>query len=80
MAGVCTHLDAIQVTSPQLVHLHPCLGWGQGGCRDSAPSRRANAHAGSFGHPMVRPLEPSEDWCRRYEREVMFRADLAEGA
>jgi hypothetical protein len=31
-------------------------------------------------HPIIRSLEPGEDWCRCYEDEIVIRADLAEAA
>jgi hypothetical protein len=95
MVGVCTHLETIQVTSlPKSVpvcedclriggwwaHLRLCLGCGHVGCCDSSPNRHATTPAGSSGHPIIRSLEPGEDWCWCYEDEVMFRVDLAEGA
>ena len=91
LADVCTHLDTIQVSSlPQSVpgcedclriggrwvHLRLCLTCGHVGCCDSSPNRHATKHAGSSGHPIIRSLEPGEDWCWCYEDEVMFRVDL----
>lgn len=43
------------------VHLRLCLICGHVGCCDSSPMRHASAHA-SPTHPIVRSLEPGEDW------------------
>jgi hypothetical protein len=32
---------------------------------------------GSSQHPVIRSLEPGEDWCWCYEDEIRFRIDLA---
>ena len=43
-------------------HLRRCAQCGHVGCCDSSPHRHARAHAGLVGHPIVRSLEPGEDW------------------
>lgn len=44
------------------VHLRLCLTCGHVGCCDSSPGRHASAHAHAIGHPVVRSMEPGEDW------------------
>ena len=44
------------------VHLRLCLTCGHVGCCDSSPMRHARAHAHTAHHPIVRSLEPGEDW------------------
>jgi uncharacterized UBP type Zn finger protein len=39
-----------------------CLSCGHVACCDSSPNRHATAHAGGTGHPVVRSMEPGEDW------------------
>jgi hypothetical protein len=71
----CSHLDMIADVEPSSdgcaeclrtggwwVHLRLCLTCGLVGCCDSSPSRHASAHARLSGHPIVRSLEPGEDW------------------
>lgn len=73
----CTHLDTIEVTQlPDSVegcqaclaeggvwlHLRICLECGKVGCCDSSPNRHASAHAKSSGHPLIRSLQPGEEW------------------
>ena len=73
----CTHLDQVRVTElPDSVpgcedclasgdpwlHLRICLGCGKVGCCDDSPNRHARAHAGESGHPIIRSIEPGEQW------------------
>ena len=44
------------------VHLRLCLTCGHVGCCDSSPMKHARAHAAATTHPIVRSLEPGEDW------------------
>lgn len=88
----CTHLDQIEVSPPPLaevagceeclkiggqwVHLRLCLSCGKIGCCDSSPNQHASKHAGEVGHPIVRSMEPGEDWCWCYVDEVDFVVDF----
>jgi uncharacterized UBP type Zn finger protein len=73
----CTHLDTIRVTElPAAVdgcvdclaeggvwmHLRICLQCGHVGCCDDSPGRHASRHAAGTGHPIIRSLEPGEEW------------------
>jgi len=73
----CSHLDTITVTElPAEVagcedclrtggvwlHLRICLECGHVGCCDDSPNKHARAHAGADGHPLIRSLEPGEEW------------------
>lgn len=44
------------------VALRMCLACGRVGCCDSSPLRHATAHFRSAGHPVMRSIEPDEDW------------------
>jgi uncharacterized UBP type Zn finger protein len=57
----------------QWVHLRRCAECGAVGCCDSSPNRHATQHHEATGHPIVRSLEPGEDWYWCYEDEVAFR-------
>ena len=76
-ATECTHRDTIQITElpPEVegceeclaaggewCHLRICLACGHIGCCDSSPGRHATAHAREQGHPIVRSIQPGEDW------------------
>ena len=83
----CSHLDLIRDVSPSAtgcedclrigswwVHLRMCMTCGHVGCCDSSPNRHATAHANSTGHPIVRSLEPGEDWMWCYIDQVVLEA------
>lgn len=87
MAERCTHLATIRdragregvVGCPEClasggvwVHLRRCTECGQVGCCDSSPNRHATAHYRDSGHPVIRSLEPGEDWYWCYVDEVAF--------
>jgi hypothetical protein len=76
MAG-CTHLDHVLVTElPESVpgcedclangtkwlHLRICLECGHVGCCDDSPNQHATKHNASSTHPIIRSLEPGENW------------------
>ena len=44
------------------LHLRICLECGKVGCCDDSPNRHASGHAESSGHPLIRSLEPGEEW------------------
>jgi uncharacterized UBP type Zn finger protein len=90
----CTHLDSVEVTElPEEVpgcaacleagdkwcHLRLCLGCGFVGCCDSSPNRHATAHARESGHPLVRSIEPGEDWSWCYVDEIALRLPQVQG-
>lgn len=90
----CTHLDQVQVTQlPDAVdgcedclasgdkwlHLRICLGCGKVGCCDDSPNRHASAHARASGHPLIRSLEPGEEWSYCFVDEVALLIPRVEG-
>ena len=76
----CSHLDLIQPVTPNTpegceeclrtgswwVHLRLCLTCGHVGCCDSSPNKHATKHFRSSQHPLIRSLEPGEDWAYCY--------------
>jgi uncharacterized UBP type Zn finger protein len=90
----CTHLDQVTVTElPESVdgceeclaaggvwlHLRICLSCGHVGCCDDSPNKHATAHARGSGHPLIRSLEPGEDWCWCYEDETAMLIGAVHG-
>jgi Zn-finger in ubiquitin-hydrolases and other protein len=90
----CTHLDHVHVTElPEAVdgceeclatggewlHLRICLECGHVGCCDDSPNRHATAHAHAAEHPLIRSLEPGEDWCWCYVDELGMLIDAVHG-
>ena len=54
------------------VHLRMCMTCGKVGCCDSSPNRHASKHARAADHPIVRSLEPGEDWMWCFVDEVVL--------
>jgi uncharacterized UBP type Zn finger protein len=90
----CTHLDQIEVTELPVsvdgcedclrtgepwLHLRICLECGKVGCCDDSPNRHASAHAHSSSHPIIRSIEPGEDWSFCYVDDVMMRIPEVHG-
>ena len=80
----CSHVDGIRDVAPRTpqgceeclrtgdpwVHLRLCTTCGHVGCCDSSPNRHATRHFRETGHPVVRSLEPGEDWGWCYADQV----------
>jgi uncharacterized UBP type Zn finger protein len=54
------------------VHLRVCMGCGHVGCCDSSKNKHATAHFQQSGHPVMRSLEPGEDWGWCYVDKIML--------
>ena len=55
------------------VHLRVCMTCGTVGCCDSSPGQHASRHAAADGHPLLRSIEPGEDWLWCAQDEIAFR-------
>jgi hypothetical protein len=90
----CSHLDSVLITElpeevpgcedclamgGQWLHLRICLECGHVGCCDDSPNQHASHHAGSSEHPIIRSLEPGEDWCWCYPDELAMRIPAVHG-
>jgi uncharacterized UBP type Zn finger protein len=75
MSAACTHLDQIKFTGTDKhvcedciktgdswVHLRMCLECGHVGCCDSSKNKHATKHFHTTKHPLVRSIEPGEEW------------------
>jgi hypothetical protein len=73
----CSHLDHVHLTAlpdsvdgcedclregTLWVHLRLCLECGHVGCCDDSPERHATRHGQGTGHPIIRSIEPGEEW------------------
>ena len=71
----CSHIDTISVTQTdgsecvgcqvegtKTVRLRMCLTCGYDGCCDSSEAKHARRHHEETGHPMIRSVEPGEEW------------------
>jgi CPA2 family monovalent cation:H+ antiporter-2 len=54
------------------VHLRICMTCGHVGCCDSSKNKHATKHFHQTTHPIVKSLEPGEDWGWCYTDEVML--------
>jgi uncharacterized UBP type Zn finger protein len=61
------------------LHLRICLTCGHVGCCDDSPNRHASEHAHDVAHPIIRSLEPGEDWSWCYVDEVALLLDGVTG-
>jgi uncharacterized UBP type Zn finger protein len=92
--ATCTHLDTIKVTElpesvdgcvdclaagTQWLHLRICLECGHVGCCDDSPEQHASKHAATDDHPLIRSLEPGEDWSWCFIDEVGMRIPAIHG-
>ena len=83
MATKCKHVDQIRVrratknvcedcvkSGDSWVHLRLCMTCGHVGCCDSSKNKHATKHFHGTSHPLVRSIEPGEDWIWCYVDEV----------
>lgn len=90
----CSHLDTIAVKQlPEAVdgcedclreggawlHLRICLECGHVGCCDDSPNRHASRHAADAQHPLIRSLEPGEEWSWCFADELAMIIPEIEG-
>ena len=75
MNDECTHLDQIQrvelnnkgcaeclKVGDSWVHLRQCMICGNVGCCDDSKNKHASKHFHASHHPIIRSLEPGENW------------------
>jgi CPA2 family monovalent cation:H+ antiporter-2 len=71
----CTHVGETKRVTPSArgcedclrsgdrwIHLRLCMTCGHVGCCDSSANKHATAHFRAVGHPIIKSLEPGEDW------------------
>ncbi|HVG76138.1 MAG TPA: UBP-type zinc finger domain-containing protein [Thermoleophilaceae bacterium] len=90
----CSHLDSVELTElpeevdgcPQCLatgdpwcHLRICLTCGQVGCCDSSPNKHASRHAAAESHPIMRSIQPGEDWSWCFVDELALRIPQVSG-
>src|ERR1035441_9588056 len=52
------------------VHLRLCLECGHVGCCDSAKNKHATKHFHKSKHPLIRSIEPGEEWVWCYVDQI----------
>ena len=81
--NACSHLNQIRPVMPSArgceeclksgdkwVHLRLCLTCGHVGCCDSSPNKHATAHFRETNHPLIKSIEPGDDWGWCYRDEI----------
>jgi hypothetical protein len=81
----CAHVGLIRDVKPRTsgceeclklgdnwVHLRLCLTCGHVGCCDSSKNKHATKHFLATRHPVMRSVEPGEDWGWCYVDRVML--------
>jgi uncharacterized UBP type Zn finger protein len=79
----CSHLDQIRNVTAQTsgceecmksgdswVHLRMCLTCGHVGCCDTSRNKHATKHFKGTGHPIMRSIQPGEDWAWCFVDEI----------
>jgi uncharacterized UBP type Zn finger protein len=85
--NICSHTDQIRNVKPHTrgceeclkmgdswVHLRLCRTCGHVGCCDSSKNKHATKHFHSTQHPIVKSIEPGEDWNWCYVDEVILES------
>ena len=84
----CAHLNLIQAVTHGVegcqeclasgdtwVHLRQCMICGQVGCCDDSKNKHATRHFHTTGHPVIKSLEPGENWMWCYaDRVTIFQS------
>ncbi|HEV7671979.1 MAG TPA: cation:proton antiporter [Thermoanaerobaculia bacterium] len=81
----CSHVDQTREVLPSApgceeclelgdswTHLRLCMTCGHVGCCDSSKNRHATKHFQSTGHPIIKSIEPGDDWAWCYEDALML--------
>ena len=81
----CEHVKEIKTYTPRAsgceeclkmgdrwVHLRVCLICGHVGCCDSSKNKHASKHFHETGHPMMKSLEPGEEWGYCFVDDIFY--------
>jgi len=68
-------VDCLASGRTDWVHLRICQECDHVACCDNSPNRHATAHFHASGHPLIRSLEPGEDWWACYVDDVIFEIE-----
>jgi diadenylate cyclase len=87
----CTHLEQFRIGWPKTqgceeclqsgeawLHLRMCLSCGHVGCCDDSKNKHATAHFRSTHHPVIKSLEPHENWRWCYIDELLISDNLGQ--
>ena len=65
-------VDCLAAGRRDWVHLRICQDCDHVGCCDNSPGRHATGHFHESAHPLIRSLEPDEDWWACYVDDAVF--------
>jgi uncharacterized UBP type Zn finger protein len=81
----CQHVDQMGDFEPETdvceecvalgdrwVHLRMCMICGHVACCDDSKNKHATQHFHKTGHPLIRSIEPGEDWIWCYVDRVLL--------
>lgn len=81
----CTHVDQVRDVTPSAdgcedclrigdtwFHLRMCLVCGYVGCCDTSKNKHATKHFRAVGHPIMRSVQPGEDWAWCFVDQVFL--------
>jgi uncharacterized UBP type Zn finger protein len=81
----CPHLGQIQTATPNAdgceeclasgdswVHLRMCMTCGHVGCCDSSKNKHATRHFHATRHPIMKSIQPGEDWGWCFIDKIQF--------
>ena len=81
----CQHVKTLKPVEPRAegceeclelgdswVHLRLCMSCGHVGCCDSSKNKHATKHFHGTKHPVIRSLEPGEEWGFCYPDDHFF--------
>ena len=81
----CAHFNHVRPVRPsapgceeclkmgdEWVHLRLCMECGHVGCCDDSKNKHATKHFHHSKHPIIRSIEPGEEWGWCYEDELML--------
>lgn len=88
MSNECRHLDQIKFVESQQrgceeclkigdtwVHLRLCTICGHVGCCDDSKNKHATKHYHATHHPVIKSLEPDENWLWCYVDKLAFELE-----
>jgi len=83
----CTHLSQIKHVKAKTdgceeclkmgddwVHLPLCMSCGHVGCCDDSKNKHASKHFHASKHPIIRSIEPGEEWGYCFADDMMFES------
>ncbi len=71
VSAASTGCDQCLESGSDWVHLRACLTCGTVGCCDNSKGRHARGHWEEDGHPLIRSMEPGEDWLYCFSDKVL---------